>query len=120
MALKPGCTQAYTFNELREYVTRLYGAKTSLRKIARDVFNGSVSHGAVQRILDGVEPKDPQLRKAFGLPSYSTLVVVSGEVIPDGAQVIGSRQCACGQWFVPNSPRRQRCYLCSPYKKSLH
>jgi hypothetical protein len=122
MALKPGCTQAYTFNEVREYIEYLYSAKRSLRRIAREDFNGSVSHGAVQRVLEGVEPKDPQVRKAFGLPEYSFLVVVSDEPIPNGTQVYKAVQCiSCGQWFIPNSPRRQRCFVCFPFKpKSLH
>ena len=95
--------------------TGLKSAK-SYRTIGREL---GVQPSMVRLLEHGYQPGN-KVRRQLGLPPASEVVSVSGADIPSGTQVIGSRQCACGQWFVPNSPRRQRCYLCSPYKKSLH
>ena len=55
-------------------------------------------------------------RSRFGLPPVSTVVVMTGEPIPEGTQVITALRCSCGQWFVSNAPARRRCFLCSPWR----
>lgn len=55
------------------------------------------------------------------LPSFNKMayVVVVGD-LPDGAQVIGvAYVCSvenCNNIFVPNHPRRKKCYEHSPYR----
>lgn len=45
------------------------------------------------------------------------VMVMDGGRLPESTQVISAQQCTCSQWFVPNSPRRKRCFVCSPYRK---
>jgi hypothetical protein len=46
----------------------------------------------------------------------AVVVIIGGGSVPPGAQVISAQVCACGQWFISNHPRRQKCFICSPYK----
>ncbi len=117
VGVKPGCTASYTWEEIRLYVQRLYAEKQSLRRIANEDFGGRVTHAVIQRILDGQEPKDQRNRSALGLVAYAYVYVVTGGEVPPGAQVVSAMQCECGQWFIPNTPSRRRCFICSPYKK---
>jgi hypothetical protein len=63
--------------------------------------------------VNGYEPKDITIRNIFGLPIAATVISIDGLIQP-GAQCPGTKQCACAQWFVPNTPRRIKCYTCSP------
>lgn len=60
-----------------------------------------------------------KVRGLLGLPPESSVVVMAGDV-PAGSQALAAMQCGCGQWFIPNHPRRKRCFVCSPYKGGLH
>ena len=115
-AQKVDCTETYTFENLKDVVQCLYNEKSSLRRVAREGFGGCVSFGAVQRVLAGHEPHDPEVRRAFGLADYHAIVIVGPGVVPPGTQVITAEQCSCGAWFIPNHPRRRRCFVCSPYR----
>lgn len=88
----------------------------SWRKISRTVseYRG-ISAPSLRRIAMGIEP-GRKVRCALRLPAVSTVIVVGGASIPPGAQVVSAARCECGQWFVSNSPRRKRCFICSPFR----
>lgn len=46
----------------------------------------------------------------------SIVVLVGPGDIPPGAQAIAARPCPCDQWFIPNTPTRRKCFICSPFK----
>ncbi len=75
-----------------------------------------VTYGAIQRALAGHEPQDARIRKALGLPIYHNVVVVVSGDVPPGTQVISAKTCACGRWFIPNTPNRAKCFMCSPFR----
>lgn len=62
-----GVRAAYTWAQVKAYVLDCLRSK-SLRQVARDL--GLKNHSAVQRIRDGIEPHDPAIRAALGLPEY--------------------------------------------------
>lgn len=74
------------------------GQNLSLRKIA-DKFG--VSHGAVQRVLQGIEPKDNKIRAAFGLPTYAPAPVC----IHCGLVHV-TKRCTQRTPHKPSKPRR--------------
>jgi hypothetical protein len=47
----------------------------------------------------------------------SVVVIIGGGSVPPGSQVISAQVCECGQWFISNHPRRQKCFICSPFKR---
>lgn len=116
--LKPVCTAPYTFADVKVHIKALYDQKHSLRRIANEDYGGRISHAVIQRVLDNFEPRDAHNRDALGLPAYQFVVVVTGGVIPPGAQVVSAEVCECGQWYIPNHPARKHCYICRPYKRS--
>ena len=59
-----GVRKAYTWNTLQDTLKHLYAAK-SLRQIAKQF---GVSYGTIHRCLNGIQPKDPEIRKRLGLP----------------------------------------------------
>jgi len=87
----------------------------------RDVsYEWKMPPGTLCRIAErAYEPKRPDIRRCLGLPIVSTVVVVGGESIPDGAQVYRADVCPCGQWYISNHPRRKRCFICSPYRRRV-
>jgi hypothetical protein len=64
----------------------------------------------------GYEPKRFDIRKALELPLVATVTPVLAD-IPFGAQALYAKMCPCGQWFIPNSGNRARCFICSPFRK---
>ena len=62
---KKGVRWAYTFPELKRAIESQHREK-SLREIARSL---SVSHGVIQRILQGIEPKAFYIRNRLLLPT---------------------------------------------------
>ena len=115
--LKQGCTVPYTFADVKVHVKALYEQKHSLRRIAKEDYGGKISHAVIQRVLENFEPRDVHNREVLGLPAYQFVVVVTGGVIPPGAQVVSAEVCECGQWYIPNHPARKHCFICSPYKR---
>ena len=109
-----GVQEAYTFGALRDYLTGLHREK-SLRKIAREVYHDQVTIGTLDRVIQGIEPKTPEIRAVFGLAPASMVIPVAGSV-PDGTQVVAASRCSCGRYFVSNHPRRQKCFICSPFR----
>lgn len=55
-------------------------------------------------------------RRRLGFPPKGSVVVMSGETIPVGTQVIAASVCDCGQAFISNHPRRVHCFVCSPFR----
>lgn len=75
-----------------------------------------IPRGTLCRIAKGgYEPQKTEMRQRLGLPPISSVTPVEGE-IPGGSLSIGARQCECGRWFISNSPRRNKCFICSPYR----
>lgn len=76
-------------------------------------------HPSMARMIANGYIPGNRIRKKLGLPEQSKVVSLNGS-IPDGSQSLGARQCPnekCNhQWFIPNSPRRRKCFLCSPYR----
>lgn len=104
-----------TFSQVNQFVSELYATKKSFRRIAREDFNGQVSHAVIQRITEGIEPKKPSIRQVLGLPIAKEIIPFAGE-IPNGTQVHQAIRCACGQYYIPNHPRRKSCFTCSPFR----
>ena len=66
--------------------------------------------------LKRYEPKRFEIRKTLGLPLVATVTPVLA-AIPYGAQALYAKLCKCGRWFIPNSGKRQACFVCNPYRK---
>ena len=79
-----------------------------------------ISRGMAYRIaVNKYEPKTPEIRKKLGLPVAVSVIPVSGE-IPPGSQSLGASYCIrCGKPYIPNHPRRRKCFVCSAYRKRL-
>jgi hypothetical protein len=61
----------------------------------------------------------PSVCKILGIAVISEVQVVSGS-IPPGSQSLGASYCIrCGKPFIPNHPRRRKCFTCSPPRASL-
>jgi hypothetical protein len=108
-----GVQMAYSEDNLQRFVWRLRLLNKSLRKIAEEDFKGQVNHATIQRILKGMFPADQITREKLGLQQIGSIVVVNG-IVPEGTQAIGANQCVnCDRWFIPNHPRRRKCFTCS-------
>ena len=70
-ANKPGCTGAYTLAEVIAIIEGLRRQNWSLRQIAKVYYGDDMSHGTIQRVLKGIEPKDPKARWLLGLPALA-------------------------------------------------
>lgn len=66
--------QSYNIISLRHRLTGLHRTK-SLRKISKEHYEGKVSHGTIDRIIKGHEPKRTDIREALGLPEIITVHV---------------------------------------------
>jgi hypothetical protein len=61
----------------------------------------------------------PTVYKILGIPVISEVQVISGS-IPPGSQSLGASYCIdCGKPFIPNHPRRKKCFVCSAYRKRV-
>lgn len=60
-------TKVYTVEEVITTVRKQYLEKKSLRRVAKEDYQGRVTFGDVQRMIKGIEPLKPQVRLAFGL-----------------------------------------------------
>lgn len=103
---------------LRERLNALHDTSgLSWRKIAAlDEFAG-ISAGTLCSIANGWEPAGAELRHALGLPATVPVIPVNGAVIPPRTQVHHADECVdCARPFVSNHPRRQRCFICSPFR----
>ena len=55
----------------------------------------------------------------FGLPGTERITEIAGVIVVPLSQVgASSRECTCGQFFIPNHPKRRRCFTCRPIQKS--
>ena len=105
-----------TITELRRRINVLRQEGLSYRNVA-DFYgvNPGIIHSIVNK--EGYEPKDPEIRKRLSLPTIANNIFVVNGKIEEGAQSRGSRSCLiCGRSFVPNSPKRKRCFSCVPFR----
>ena len=78
-----GVRGAYTWGQVNRTVSALLRSK-SLRAAAREL--GLRNHSAVQRIRDGIEPRDPQTRAALGLPELGAAQICRVHGVAHGKQ----------------------------------
>ena len=71
---KQGCTATYTWEKLKSAILYMYEQNMSLRGVARE-FGPPVNHADIQRILRGIEPRDPHKRLRLGLPALGSAPV---------------------------------------------
>ena len=79
-----------------------------------------INKATARLVANGYEP-GKKVRRLLGLPEEArvNVVVIYGEV-PPGAQVISAQLCiACRRAFIPNHPRRKRCFICSPFRRRV-
>lgn len=101
-----------TLTDVQKEIQAAYLELASWRRVGERF---GLNPATARLIAKGREPGH-KVRKQLGLPIFSTVVVITGEPIPAGTQVITAALCACGQWYVSNSGNRTHCYICSPYK----
>ena len=78
-----GVRAAYTWCRVKDTVTALLRSK-SLRRVAAEL--GLRNHSVVQRIRDGIEPRDPQTRAALGLPELGAAQICRVHGVAHGKQ----------------------------------
>ena len=64
---KTNCTKVYSTEEVISTVKQRYAEKNSLRRVAQEDYQGQVTFGDIQRIMQGIEPVQAKARIAFGL-----------------------------------------------------
>lgn len=87
-------------DRLRARLNYLHRTKEwSWRRIAASGEFSDVPAGTLCAIAGGWEPKGEVLRAKLGLPPMAP----------------SKKECKiCGAKFIPNVPRRSKCYICSP------
>ena len=61
-------------------------------------------------------PKDQTIRQKLGLPVSARVFPAMGEIL-NGSAAPASRICPrCGNFFIPNAGKREKCYVCVPYR----
>lgn len=100
---------------------RSNGHKHMTWQAIADHFGPPVTKPVVWRLVNDpdYEPKDQRIRFALGLSITAIVIPISG-VIPEGTLCLNALQCGCGQWYIPNHPRRRRCFVCSPARHRTH
>lgn len=103
-----------TLDHLRIDMQEIHARTQSWQKVG-DCYG--INKALARLIANGYEP-GRKARKILGLPAYAEVIVISGEELPAGAQVISASFCrACGRPFISNHPRRKKCFICGPYRK---
>lgn len=99
--------EAYTFDRVLASVREAYRAKSSFRRVAKEDYEGRVSHMVIARIVAGIEPKSPTIRAALSLPP-----LLDPNVVVMGTPVLCAK---CGRPFVGRwGTRRKTCPVCRP------
>ena len=84
-----------------------------------------VNKGIIWAILNSdYEPQDNSTRRRLGLPVSPTVNFFKQdewEWVRVGMkqvqlQALSVRECECGQYFIPNAPKRRKCFICTPYR----
>ncbi|MDD5397415.1 MAG: hypothetical protein PHW24_05185 [Candidatus Moranbacteria bacterium] len=79
--------------------------------------DGRINPGLAKRmVMDDYVPARNSTRIRIGLKPNPIIKVMGDEIIHDGCQAIYERQCACGQYFIPNHPLRDHCFICRPFR----
>ena len=89
--------EAYTAEQVLGHIRALHEAGASFRQIARFRFDGRVSYGVVARAVAGIEPANPEIRRALGLPIEPELLAAPRLC-----------ECGCQTWFIPKVPHQKR------------
>ena len=84
-----------------------------------------VNKGIIWKILneEGYEPQDPEIRRRLGFPQVAEVefidrVSLNGRQVQIQAHSI--KQCPnCGAWFIPNTAKRDQCFVCVPFRKRI-
>ena len=71
---------------------------------------------AMARLVAGGYKPGKKTRAKLGLPKVSSVIVLFGEA-PNGTQSLGALLCPCGRWFIPNTGKRKRCFVCTPFRR---
>lgn len=92
--------------------------RTDWTQIAREVAHPKITRAHVRKmIVFQWEPQRDDLRVAFGWSPLVTVTPVNGAAVPSGSQVLHAQHCTlCNRPFISNHPRRQKCFICSPYR----
>jgi hypothetical protein len=113
--IKRGVQNVYTEKEIQHVICEKRAAGMSLRKIALDY--PGLNYGDIQRAVKGIFPHATIKRRIFELPDFARVLAINSE-IPNGSQALEALYCVkCNQPFIPNTPRRRKCFLCSPCSK---
>jgi hypothetical protein len=93
------------------------GKKMTWQAIA-DQYGPPITKPMVWRIANDpdYEPKDQKTRFILGLSVVAIVIPING-IIPEGSLSLSAEQCACGQWYISNHPRRGKCFICSPARR---
>ena len=103
-------------NELEQLSTRILEHHASTQSWDKTGIEFGLNKAMARLIATGYKP-GKKIRKVLGLPDFASVVIVGVGDVPPGTQVIKADKCACGMWYVSNSPRRKRCFICSPCKR---
>lgn len=101
-----------TLEHLRVEINQKYAQNQSWQKTCESY---GINKAMARMIALGYQP-GKKIRKVLDLPEIAQVIALAGSV-PNGTQVIMASRCECGQYFVSNHPRRQKCFICSPYRK---
>lgn len=104
-----------TLPELRCTIQAMYAEVKSWQKVGEAY---GINKAMARLIANGYQPGN-KVRKIFGLPPvHGCVVIAMGQEIPLDVQIIGfARVCKCGTWFIPNTPTRKKCFICSPFRR---
>lgn len=103
-----------TLEQLCHEMKTLHCATQSWQKVGNKY---GINKALARLIANGYQP-GAKIRAVLGLPEHRQVIAVAGEIVHPDALTIGSKLCIdCGRAFIPNHPRRKRCFICSPFRK---
>jgi len=104
-----------TLEQLSSDIRTRHEETNSWRKAAAPY---GINAATARLIASGYIP-GAKIRSRLGLAPTATVVVVTGGAVPHGAQVVSASLCSCGQYYISNHPARKKCFMCSPYRKTI-
>lgn len=106
---EPTTTPVRTLEGIRDDVERRRGSSEGYRQIGSSY---GVSGGLIWHIERGHNPTDPEIRATLGLsPPLGPETQHRG--------VFYCSEATCSIPFIPNHPRRRKCFECSPFRGSV-
>jgi hypothetical protein len=109
-------SQAEALQNLLDLISEALAAGQTYKEIG-ELFG--VSGALIWKLFNrGIEPKKFEIRQRLGLPNVSEVLGIDRPITP-GSLALGSKNCSsCTRPFIPNDAKRDKCYLCSPYRKN--